>query len=82
MLDQGREWGLLGMLYLMLQVIRSAVVVLLLPALTKWGYGMTYKELLVLAFSGLRGERSGARTGRLACTLFWPSLGLLFSLWL
>lgn len=54
---QGREWGLLGLLYLLLQVIRSAVVLLLLPVLTKWGYGMNHKQLMVLAFAGLRGER-------------------------
>lgn len=53
---QGREWGLLGLLYLLLQVVRSVVVVLLLPVLTKWGYGMTHKQLMVLAFAGLRGK--------------------------
>eukprot|EP00903_Cladosiphon_okamuranus_P022319 g20525.t1 len=51
----GREWGLLCLLYLLLQLVRSAVVVLLLPVLTKWGYGMSYKQLVVLAFAGLRG---------------------------
>lgn len=56
-----REWGLLGLLYLLLQVVRSAVILLLLPVLTKWGYGMTHKQLMVLAFAGLRGEREEAR---------------------
>ncbi|CAN0042863.1 unnamed protein product [Scytosiphon promiscuus] len=40
------------------RVIRSIVVVLLLPVLTQWGYGMSYKQCLVLAFGGLRGDGS------------------------
>lgn len=51
------------MLYLLLQVVRSAVVLLLLPVLTKWGYGMTHKQLMVLAFAGLRGERERRQGG-------------------
>ncbi|CAM9498813.1 unnamed protein product, partial [Ectocarpus sp. 12 AP-2014] len=51
----GREWGLLALLYLLLQLVRSVVVLLLLPVLTKWGYGMTHRQLIVLAFAGLRG---------------------------
>lgn len=43
------------LLYVALQVIRLVMVVLLLPALTKGGYGMNYRQLAVLAFAGLRG---------------------------
>ncbi|CAN0471501.1 unnamed protein product, partial [Hapterophycus canaliculatus] len=52
---QAQEWGLLLLLYVLLQIIRSTVVVLLLPVLTQWGYGMNYKQCAVLAFGGLRG---------------------------
>lgn len=41
---------------MLLQLVRSVVVLLLLPVLTKWGYGMTHRQLVVLAFAGLRGE--------------------------
>lgn len=43
------------MLYVVLHVIRLLVVIVLLPVLTKGGYGMNYKQLAVLVFAGLRG---------------------------
>lgn len=54
---KAREWGLLGLLYLALQAIRFLVVLVLLPVLTRGGYGMNYRQIGVLAFAGLRGKR-------------------------
>ncbi|ODM98799.1 Sodium/hydrogen exchanger 8 [Orchesella cincta] len=47
-------WYLIG-LYFQLTVIRLAMLTLLSPLLSRLGYGMEWKDILVTAFGGLRG---------------------------
>jgi len=42
-------------LYVVLQVIRFAVLVLFWPIMRRMGYGFSFKELILLSFVGLRG---------------------------
>ena len=50
----GTDWVKLFSLYVALHLIRGAVVILSWPIL-KQGYGISYKEGIVLIFGGLRG---------------------------
>ncbi|KAI5075495.1 hypothetical protein GOP47_0009571 [Adiantum capillus-veneris] len=52
---EGRDWGYLVLLYVFLQVTRIIVVVTLLPGLQYFGYGLTWKEAIILTWAGLRG---------------------------
>jgi NhaP-type Na+/H+ or K+/H+ antiporter len=45
-------------LYLVMTVIRAAVVALFAPVLTKIGYGLSWKEAVVMVWGGLRGAVS------------------------
>lgn len=51
----GQSWGLLILLYVLLQVSRVIVVVALYPGLRYFGYGLDLKEATILIWSGLRG---------------------------
>nr|QOS02253.1 SOS1 [Karelinia caspia] len=49
------SWGYLILLYVFLQVSRGIVVGSLYPFLRYFGYGLDWKEAIVLVWSGLRG---------------------------
>lgn len=51
----GRDWGYLLLLYLFVQISRAMVVGLLYPGLKYFGYGINWKEAIVLIWAGLRG---------------------------
>lgn len=50
-----QSWGFLILLYVLLQVSRVIVVVVLYPGLRYFGYGLDLKEAMILIWSGLRG---------------------------
>ncbi|MCO5555571.1 hypothetical protein L7F22_009116 [Adiantum nelumboides] len=52
---EGQDWGYLALLYIFLQITRVIVVVTLLPGLQYFGYGLTWKEAIILTWAGLRG---------------------------
>lgn len=60
------------LLYVYLQVSRIVVVGSLFPLLQYFGYGLTWKEAIILVWSGLRG------TVALALALAVKVSGLLF----
>ncbi|CAA3027240.1 sodium hydrogen exchanger 8 isoform X1 [Olea europaea subsp. europaea] len=49
------SWGYLFLLYLFVQVSRLVVVGVLFPFLQYFGYGLDWKEAIILVWSGLRG---------------------------
>ncbi|CAA0811542.1 Sodium/hydrogen exchanger 7 [Striga hermonthica] len=49
------SWGYLFLLYVLVQVARVLVVGLLYPFLKYFGYGLDWKEAIILVWSGLRG---------------------------
>lgn len=49
--DLGKAWGL----FLFLYIFRGLVLLLHYPLLKHFGYGVNFKEILVLAFAGLKG---------------------------
>ncbi|XP_022891851.1 sodium/hydrogen exchanger 7-like [Olea europaea var. sylvestris] len=49
------SWGYLLLLYLFVQVSRLVVVGVLFPFLQYFGYGLDWKEAIILVWSGLRG---------------------------
>ncbi|THU69843.1 hypothetical protein C4D60_Mb08t18680 [Musa balbisiana] len=51
----GTSWGYVMLLYVYLQVSRIVVVGSLFPLLQYFGYGLTWKEAIILVWSGLRG---------------------------
>ncbi|CAL9156132.1 sodium/hydrogen exchanger 8-like [Musa acuminata AAA Group] len=51
----GTSWGYVILLYAYLQVSRIVVVGSLFPLLQYFGYGLTWKEAIILVWSGLRG---------------------------
>ncbi|KAM0936277.1 putative cyclic nucleotide-binding domain, cation/H+ exchanger, rmlC-like jelly roll [Dioscorea sansibarensis] len=51
----GSSWGYLILLYVFVQLSRIIVVGLLYPFLCYFGYGLNWKEAIVLIWSGLRG---------------------------
>ncbi|KAL0793297.1 hypothetical protein Bca101_064674 [Brassica carinata] len=52
---QGGSWGFLFLLYFYVQVSRCVVVGVLYPLLCRVGYGLDWKEGVILVWSGLRG---------------------------
>ncbi|KAH9309627.1 hypothetical protein KI387_037538, partial [Taxus chinensis] len=52
---QGYTWGYVVLLYTILQVSRGLVVGVLYPGLQYFGYGLDWKEAIILVWSGLRG---------------------------
>merc|ERR1719265_2890632 len=50
-----RNWLNLALLYVAIHFTRATIAVAFMPLLTRWGYGLTRKELLFLVFGGLRG---------------------------
>ncbi|VYS46087.1 unnamed protein product [Arabidopsis thaliana] len=55
---KGNSWGFLFLLYLYVQLSRCVVVGVLYPLLCRFGYGLDWKESIILAWSGLRGAVS------------------------
>ncbi|KAM7262697.1 hypothetical protein ACFE04_000380 [Oxalis oulophora] len=53
--NHGYSWGYLSLLYLFVQLSRGVAVALLFPCLRCFGYGLDWKEAIVLMWSGLRG---------------------------
>ncbi|KAL0446673.1 UNVERIFIED_CONTAM: Sodium/hydrogen exchanger 7 [Sesamum latifolium] len=49
------SWGYLFLLYVFVQVARVVVVAVLFPFLQYFGYGLDWKEAIILVWSGLRG---------------------------
>ncbi|CAH9078899.1 unnamed protein product, partial [Cuscuta epithymum] len=49
------SWGYLILLYIFVQVSRIVVVGVLFPLLRCFGYGLDWKEAIILVWSGLRG---------------------------
>ncbi|KAG7597045.1 Cation/H+ exchanger [Arabidopsis suecica] len=55
---KGNSWGFLFLLYLYVQLSRCVVVGVLYPLLCRFGYGLDWKESIILTWSGLRGAVS------------------------
>ncbi|CAA7400804.1 unnamed protein product [Spirodela intermedia] len=53
--NHGLSWAYLILLYAFVQLSRAIVVVLLYPFLQYFGYGLDWKESMILIWSGLRG---------------------------
>ncbi|GAB2283487.1 Son of sevenless 1 [Dionaea muscipula] len=53
--NYGYSWGYLVLLYVYVQVSRVVVVGILYPFLRFFGYGLDWKEAIILVWSGLRG---------------------------
>ncbi|XP_069153169.1 sodium/hydrogen exchanger 8-like isoform X3 [Solanum lycopersicum] len=53
--NTGRSWGYVFLLYIILQVARTIVVFAFYPALCYFGYGLNWKEAIIIIWSGLRG---------------------------
>lgn len=51
----GTSWGYLLLLYVFVQISRILVVASLYPLLKQFGYGLEWRESLILIWSGLRG---------------------------
>lgn len=51
----GTSWGYLLLLYVFVQISRIIVVASLYPLLRQFGYGLEWKESIILIWSGLRG---------------------------
>lgn len=54
-LIQPKDYGYAFLLWVYLQVVRLAAVVLMWPLLTRFGYGLKWREGVVLVWAGLRG---------------------------
>ncbi|KAL0723481.1 hypothetical protein Bca4012_038080 [Brassica carinata] len=55
---EGKSWGFLFLLYVYVQLARCVVVGVLYPLLRRFGYGLDWKESIILTWSGLRGAVS------------------------
>lgn len=51
----GTSWGFLLLLYVFVLISRVVVVGVLYPLLRHFGYGLDFKEAIILVWSGLRG---------------------------
>lgn len=54
-LFSGYTWGYLILLYVTIQLSRVVTVGVLYPFLRYFGYGLDWKEAIILVWSGLRG---------------------------
>eukprot|EP00927_Polykrikos_kofoidii_P066726 TRINITY_DN62288_c0_g1_i1.p1 TRINITY_DN62288_c0_g1~~TRINITY_DN62288_c0_g1_i1.p1 ORF type:complete len:1106 (+),score=205.33 TRINITY_DN62288_c0_g1_i1:77-3319(+) len=52
---QGFDWLELGWLYVIIHITRTVTVLVFSPILAYIGYGLTWKEAVILIFGGLRG---------------------------
>lgn len=53
--NSGSDWLWLLLLYLVLNVVRFLTLVIMWPVLRNLGYGITFNEIIVMSWSGLRG---------------------------
>ncbi|RWR84945.1 sodium/hydrogen exchanger 8 [Cinnamomum micranthum f. kanehirae] len=53
--NSGTSWGYVLLLYFLVQVARMIVVGILYPFLQYFGYGLDWKEAVIVIWSGLRG---------------------------
>lgn len=51
----GKDYGLLFGTYIGVHIIRFACILLFWPLMMKIGYGMTFRQLILCAYAGLRG---------------------------
>lgn len=51
-------WGSIFVLYIFVQVSRTLVVILLYPALWYFGYGLNWREAIIVVWSDLPGAVS------------------------
>lgn len=51
----GSDWGELFFLYFVIHFTRALVIAIFWPFLSKWGYGVRWKEAVIMVFGGLRG---------------------------
>nr|AVG70998.1 SOS1 protein [Fagopyrum tataricum] len=75
-INNGYSWGYLILLYVYVQISRVIVVGVLYPFLRQLGYGLDWKEAIILIWSGLRGavalslslsiKRSSGNTSRIS----------------
>jgi hypothetical protein len=77
---QGRDWGYLAILYVFVQLSRVVVVGLLYPGLKYFGYGLNWKEALVLVWAGLRGAVALSLSLSVAVSTHANSQGILLSI--
>lgn len=57
-LIDGRDWGMVVLLWIFLYIVRALMLFLLTPALRLAGYNLTFKEALLIVHGGLRGAVS------------------------
>lgn len=82
------SWGYLFLLYVFVQLSRVVVVGMLFPFLRYFGYGLDWKEAIILVWSGLRGAVAlslslSVKAGSASLLYFsfifpWPGLPLIF----
>ncbi|KAG2631029.1 hypothetical protein PVAP13_3KG576900 [Panicum virgatum] len=80
----GTSWGFLLLLYVFVQISRLVVVSVLYPLLRQFGYGLDFKEAMILVWSGLRGavalslSLSVKRTSDTVQHYLKPEVGTMF----
>jgi len=80
----GTSWGFLLLLYVFVQISRLVVVSVLYPLLRQFGYGLDFKEAMILVWSGLRGavalslSLSVKRTSDAVQHYLKPEVGTMF----
>jgi len=80
----GTSWGFLILLYVFVQISRLIVVSVLYPLLRQFGYGLDFKEAMILVWSGLRGavalslSLSVKRTSDAVQHYLKPEVGTMF----
>ncbi|GMH39853.1 hypothetical protein BSKO_07757 [Bryopsis sp. KO-2023] len=52
---KAEDWGYSVVLFILLQVVRGITVLVLYPGLKRMGYGLTWREGVVMVWGGLRG---------------------------
>jgi len=52
---EGRDWGMMFVLYISLHVVRGLMVLLFYKILQRYGYSFDWRKGIVLTYSGLRG---------------------------
>nr|ADK60916.1 plasma membrane Na+/H+ transporter [Distichlis spicata] len=80
----GTSWGFLLLLYVFVLISRAVVVSVLYPLLRQFGYGLDFKEAIILVWSGLRGavalslSLSVKRTSDAVQSYLKPEVGTMF----
>lgn len=74
----GTSWGYVLLLYFLVQVARMIVVGILYPFLQYFGYGLDWKEAIIVIWSGLRGAVALSLSLSVKASQFFFSLFLFF----